>query len=133
MKSDPSIKILSDNRSLHMDDAVNCYVNYREYCPRQWFNRREVLTDIALGRAGFGRHYYPRFFLPAVRGAQAYKPDAVLLYEGHYAAPSLPKWRSLLPDSKIVLYVHNQLSRSYGRRELRHLLGNADAVVLLQS
>jgi glycosyltransferase involved in cell wall biosynthesis len=69
---------------------------------------------------------------PAIELVSRDPVDLVLLYEGHYAAASLPQWESLRRNgTRVCLYVHNRLSRSYGRLELRRLLGHADHVVFV--
>ena len=64
----------------------------------------------------------------AVREA---RPDVVLIHEGHYALASAPDWRRVLPGTPRVLYVHNPVSRSYGRQELRRLLAALDGMVFV--
>jgi glycosyltransferase involved in cell wall biosynthesis len=67
---------------------------------------------------------------PAVRAViEADRGGLVLLYEGHYASSSLPRWRAVKRRHELCLYVHNPLSRSYGRRELARLLNAADRVI----
>lgn len=96
------------------------------------FSERELKQDVVLGRLGRTRPHFGHVYDPAIAAAQADPPDLVLLYEGHYAATSLPQWQ-LLRDkgTRVHLYVHNQLSRSYGRTELRRLFGHADRVVFV--
>lgn len=124
-----SVAVLSDNRDLVTPGVDAIYVDYTERCPRQWFTRRELAVDVAAGRLGLGRPYYGRMYDPAIRALQADRPDLVLLYEGHYASATLPRWRWVRDFSHLCLYVHNPLSRSYGPAELRRLLGAADRVI----
>jgi len=123
-----SSAILSHDRDVSLDGAEAVFVDYTANCPREWFSRRELATDVVAGRIGFPRPHYGRLYDPAVTAATDLSADIVLLYEGHYASATLPRWSRVRQRSKIVLYVHNPLSRSYGKRELTRLLSNADAV-----
>lgn len=125
---DPIVTLAQD-RDLHVADAKNLYVDYTADCPREYFTRAELAVDVLAGAVGARRPYYGRMWRPAVEAVADNGADAVLLYEGHYAAPSLPDWNRLRPRTKILLYVHNPLSRTYRRRELRRLLSLCDGVV----
>ncbi len=120
---------LSHNRDLTFSAADVRYVNYTETCPREWFNRSELAHDIVAGRLGRIRPHYARLFQPAIDAVEQMQPKAVLVYDGHYAATSMPLWKRVRGTTRVVLYVHNPLSRTYGRRELDRLLGDADHVV----
>ncbi len=126
---DTAAVLVSHNRDVQVDDAENLYVDYTKRCPRERFTRAEVALDTLAGAAGLTRPYHGRLYLPAIAAAETWRPDVVLLYEGHYAAASLPLWRQRLPGAAIVLYVHNAVSRTYGRRELGRLLEAADGVI----
>jgi glycosyltransferase involved in cell wall biosynthesis len=96
------------------------------------FDARRTRRDLLHGRLGLQRPSFGRVYDPAIEALLEHPPDLVLLYEGHYAAASLPRWKRLQrKGAEVVLYVHNPLSRSYGRRELRRLLGAADRVVFV--
>lgn len=123
-----SVVVLATDRDLHVPDAENRYVNYTRYCPRTYFNRRELAVDVLCGNLGARRPFYGRMWRPAVEAIERDPVDAVLLYEGHYAAPSLPMWRKL-GSTRVFLYVHNPLSRTYRQRELQRLLGNCEGVI----
>ncbi|GAA0335788.1 glycosyltransferase family 4 protein [Micropruina glycogenica] len=120
--------VLSDNRGVSLRSAELHFVDYTRTCPREWFNRRELAVDVAAGFAGLRRPYYGHAYDPAVEAVQGVGGDVVLLYAGHYVAATLPAWSAVRKDSTIVLYCHNPLSRSYGRRELSRLLSAADVV-----
>lgn len=124
-----SLAVLSHNRDVALEGVESRYVDYTENCPRQWFTRRELAVDVVRGRLGAVRPHYGRMYDPAIRAVADAGPDVVLLYEGHYASATLPRWARVRRRSEVVLYVHNPLSRTYGRRELRRLLDAADRVV----
>ncbi|WEG09191.1 glycosyltransferase family 4 protein [Microbacterium horticulturae] len=124
-----SSAILSHNRDVSVERAEAVYVDYTTNCPREWFSRCELARDVVAGRIGLLRPNYGRLYDPATTAAFDLSADMVLLYEGHYASATLPRWSQVRRRCKVVLYVHNPLSRSYSRRELRRLLSHADAVI----
>jgi glycosyltransferase involved in cell wall biosynthesis len=96
------------------------------------FDESALRQDVVRGRLGRLRPHFGHVYDPAVEVVAAERPDVVLLYEGHYAAASLPQWDRLRQGgARVLLYVHNALSRSYGRSELRRLLRCADGVVFV--
>jgi glycosyltransferase involved in cell wall biosynthesis len=96
------------------------------------FDEQAVRQDVVWGRLGRLRPHFGHVYDPAVVVVGAERPDLVLIYEGHYAAASLPQWEPLRRNgSRVCLYVHNRLSRSYGRTELRRLFRHADRVVFV--
>lgn len=123
-----STAILSHNRDVSMRGAELRYVDYTRNCPREWFTKRELATDVVAGALGFTRPYYGRVYDPAIEAVAASEADVALLYEGHYASATLPRWAEVRKKSTLVLYCHNPLSRSYRRRELHRLLAHADVV-----
>jgi glycosyltransferase involved in cell wall biosynthesis len=123
--------IVSDNRDVHLDGIDNLAVDYTAHCPRQWFTRSERLADDMRGRLGRRRRYTGDLYLPAIEAATAWRPDLILLYEGLATAATVPDWRQALPAARIVLYMHSQLARAYGRAELVRSLAEADAVVFV--
>jgi len=123
--------VVSDNRDVHLDGIDNLSVDYTRYCPREWFTRSERLQDAVSGRLGHRRRHTGDLYLPAIEAAAVWGPDLVLLYEGLATAATVPAWRRALPDSRLVLYMHSQLARTYGRAELTRSLVGADAVVLV--
>lgn len=124
-----SVAVLSDNRDVSLPVARTHLVDYTRECPREWFTRREQAVDVVAGSLGRLRPHHGRMYDPAVEALLADPPGIVLLYEGHYASATLPRWRELRRRSEICLYVHNPLSRTYRRRELARLLDGADRVI----
>lgn len=119
------------DRDLRVPLAHNLLVDFSEYCPRGWFTRAETLQDFAIGALGLTRPHWGHIQRPAIRALAPEKPDAVLIHEGHYALASVPDWSRSSPGLPRALYVHNPVSRSYGRRELRRLLGPLDGIVFV--
>ncbi len=120
---------VSDNRGLDLPEAETLYVDHTRYCPREYFRPAQLAVDVAAGALGMRRPYYGRLHKPTVDAVRTSGATAVLLYEGHYAAASLPWWGALRPATKVILYVHNPLSRTYSGRELRRLAKSCDAMV----
>lgn len=124
--------ILSDDRDARVPEAKQHFVSYSAALPRQYFTKTEMLADALIGRVTDGRRpRQKRLYGPAVAAAQGIAPDVTLLYEGHYALPSIPAWKKALPGSDLVVYVHNKLSKSYGKRELHSWVSLADRVVFV--
>ncbi len=124
-----SAVVLSDQRDAKVSTAENLLVDYSRYCPRQWFTRSELLADAAIGMVGGTRPYMGRVYRPAVEAAVEWRPDLILLYEGH-AMASVASWRRALPAPvELWLYVHNAVSRSFRRREFGRLAGDLDGIV----
>jgi UDP-glucose:(glucosyl)LPS alpha-1,2-glucosyltransferase len=128
---DESIVVISHNREATVADARVVPVDYTTNCPREWFTRREALTDFASGALGRRRLRQSRLYEPAIAALHAVRPDVVLLHEGHHATPSIPLWREAWPDVHLVLYVHIPLSRSYFRPELTRLLRGLGGLVFV--
>ena len=96
------------------------------------FDEPALRRDVVIGRLGRLRPHFGHVYDPAIEVVGRAPCDLVVLYEGHYAAASLPQWEPLRRNgTRVCLYVHNRLSRSYGRTELRRLLGHADRVVFV--
>lgn len=123
------LAVLSDNRSLEVPEAECLYVDHTRYSKREGFNRPQTAVDALLGRAHLRRRYHGRLHIPAVEAVRTRGVDVVLLYEGHYSATSLPWWNELRPQTKIILYLHNPLSRTYGPSELRRMVDQCDAMI----
>src|SRR5687768_16504140 len=124
-----TLAILSDNRGLEVPHAENILVDHKRYCPQEYFTGSQVLIDAACGFAGFRRPYFGRLHTPSIAAVVAHEANVVLLYEGHYAAASLPDWNKLRPRVRVILYVHNPLSRTYRANELVRLADQCDALV----
>jgi len=123
--------VVSHNRDLRIQDACNALVDYTSTCPRQWFTPWEYRADFIAGNLGAIRPYAGRLQLPAIEAMRRADPDVVVVHDGHYGAASLPLWRREWPAGRLVLHVHNPLSRSYGRRELRRTLSAAEGLVFV--
>ena len=124
-----SSAILTAGRSGDVEHAEVVRADYREYCPRTWFTRREYAMDALAGRLGLERPYGGRVYIPGIRALSDLRPDWVIIHEGHYALASAPRLRRTVPEAKIAVYLHNRLSRTYSRTELRRLLKGVDLVI----
>ena len=96
--------------------------------PREWFTPGELAQDVLSGKLGRLRPHYGHLMDPAIEAVSEMKPRRVLVYAGHYAEASLPRWDRVRGETAVVLYVHSPLSRTYGRRELNRLLARADMI-----
>ncbi len=124
-----SLVVVADSREVDFDHARFLRVDYRRYCPREWFTKHEMYTDHVYGFLGLPRPHSARLFIPAVEAVSHESPPIVVVHDGHHGAPSLAYWRQLRPETLVVLWVHVRLSRSYGKLELRRLLRNADGLI----
>ena len=121
--------VLAHDRPLEVPGAVLVKVDYSRYCSKQWFSRRELRTDFAFGIMGLQRPYTSRLPIPAMQALATLVPDIIIIHEAHYASSGLRRWRAQLPNTKIVLYLHASVSRSYLPWEMGKLIGAADHVV----
>ncbi len=88
--------------------------------------RRQKLLDAAAGRIGLGRPFADRLYAPALGAIEPDFDGVVFLMN---APGAVGPFRQKLGDAKLVLYVHNELFKTYSRREARRVVGAADAVV----
>jgi glycosyltransferase involved in cell wall biosynthesis len=95
-----------------------------EYTGARSLTKGERVMDLARGRVGLSRSAIARFYAPVAEAIRAREPAFVLAHN----APVLP-W--LLRDTghRVVLYAHNDLLRTYSRREAARILDGVAAVV----
>ena len=95
-----------------------------EYTGARGPRRRERVVDLARGRVGLARSAVERFYAPVAEAIRTREPAFVLAHN----APVLP-W--LLRDTghRVVLYAHNDLLRTYSRRESARILDGVAAIV----
>ena len=122
---------VSHNRDLRIPNATNLLVDYTATCPREWFTPWEYRADFVAGALGLTRPHAGRIQRPAIDAMREAKPDVVVVHDGHYGAAGLPEWRKRWPEVRLVLHIHNPLSRSYGGRELRRLLSSTDGLIFV--
>lgn len=86
--------------------------------------------DVALGRLGLSRPFASRLYRPAL---DAVDPD----FEGvaflHNSPPAVELFARRRRRAQVCLYVHNELFRTYGRREMRRTLAGADRVICVSA
>lgn len=128
-----SAALLATTRDVALHHGESVYVDYRSASPREGYSRSELYRDFLAARCGLPRVHVRRVFRAALPRARELHPALVLLYEGYYALPALSQWRAALPESTLLLYVHNGFSRSYSRGELARGLRHADGVALVSS
>lgn len=103
-----------------------------DYAHVRWTTREERRTDTVRGALLRSRPLMGTVYDPAIDRLLEEPPDQLLLYEGHFACASLPRWERLRRGgTQVVLYVHSPLPRSCSPWELRRLLGHADRVVFV--
>ena len=88
--------------------------------------RRERMVDVVLGGAGLARRFTSAAYSPALDGIDPSFGGPVIV---HNAPGSLPLLAEHRPSAALVLYAHNTLFRTYGRRELRRVVARATALV----
>ena len=95
-----------------------------EYTGARGPTRRERVVDLARGRVGLPRSAVARFYEPVAEAIRMREPAFVLAHN----APALA---SLLRDTghRVVLYAHNDLLRTYSRRESARVLDGVAAIV----
>lgn len=93
--------------------------------PRGLPPRKAALLDSVAGRLGL-----PRFARIRAYGAACEAvPDDTTWVFLHNAVPPLSEMATIRPGVSRALWVHNDLFRTYGNREMRHCLGYAHRVV----
>lgn len=133
----PTVVHLLADAALHAGDAPHAVVLDRAtYSPRYggvelieydrapWMTRRDRYVDAVAGRLGLPRPRVSRWYRPAADAIGDMPPANILAHN----APFLP-W--LLRDSEhqVAVYAHNQLFRTYGRREAARVAGEASVVI----
>ena len=95
-----------------------------EYTGARGPTRRERVIDLARGRVGLSRSAVARFYEPVAEAIRTREPALVL-------AHNAPVLHSLLRDTghRVVLYAHNDLLRTYSRRESARILDGVAAIV----
>jgi glycosyltransferase involved in cell wall biosynthesis len=127
-----SYVVVSHNRESHFPDASVLPVDYTRHCPRQYFIRREYAVDALAGAALRSRPYSARIYEPAVEAVSEVAPDWVIVHEGHLATPALGLFASRLrPHTSVAMHAHNFLSRMMWPHEVRHLLRQADRILVV--
>lgn len=86
--------------------------------------RADRYVDAARGRLGLPRTAAARWFAPIADALHALPPAVVLAHN----APIVP-WLARRTEHASVLYAHNDLLRSYSRREAARMLSDAAAIV----
>lgn len=95
-----------------------------EYDGARGPTRNERVVDLARGRIGLPRSAVARYFEPVARAIRTHEPAIVLAHN----APVLP-WLLRDTQHRVVLYAHNDLFRTYSRREAGRVLDSAAAIV----
>lgn len=95
-----------------------------EYRGRPAPGRRRRIIDAALGTIGVARTGAVTYFQPVADALR----DAPAGYVLAHNAPVLP-WLLRAQRHRVVLYAHNDLLRSFSRREAGKMLGSVAAIV----
>jgi len=95
-----------------------------EYTGASGPSKRERVVDLARGRIGLSRSAVARFYAPVAEAIRTREPAFVLAHN----APVLP-WLLRRTEHRIVLYAHNDLLRTYSRRESARMLDGVAAIV----
>src|SRR5919198_3040189 len=92
--------------------------------------KREKLLDAALGALGFTRPFVTATYEPASEAIEVEFEGFVLLHNNPAPLRAFKEWR---PRARFGLYANNALFRTYGRREVRRTLDNADFVICVSN
>jgi glycosyltransferase involved in cell wall biosynthesis len=118
----------SDNRDYVFPDTTILPVNYTAYLSREYLLPREKLADAACGRLGLGRRYVGRMYRPVAEALDA-TTGPIIVHDGFLGAAGLVAIHRRHPGRPLFLYVHNNLSKSYTRTELRRFLSLTEGVI----
>lgn len=95
-------------------------VEYDQAVPRPW----DRYADLLMARAGLPRAGARRVFGATLTDQASWPPSVVLAHNAPQLVPLVDAGRHAP-----VLYAHNDLLRTYGRREAARVLGPAEAIV----
>jgi glycosyltransferase involved in cell wall biosynthesis len=95
-----------------------------EYSGARGPTRRERAFDLARGRVGLSRTAVARYYEPVAQAIRTREPAFVLAHN----APVLA-WLLRDTEHRVVLYAHNDLLRTYSRRESARMLDSVAAIV----
>ncbi|MFC9917116.1 glycosyltransferase family 4 protein [Agromyces binzhouensis] len=95
-----------------------------EYSGRHVSARARQYLDPALGRLALPRIGAAAYFRPLIAALRSEPPSIVLAHNAPQAA-----WLLRDTDHRVVLYAHNELLRTYTRREAARALAPAHAIV----
>ncbi|WP_028707953.1 glycosyltransferase family 4 protein [Propionicicella superfundia] len=87
-------------------------------------NARERYTDAALGLLGVPRSGNVRYYTPVAQRLAA-EPAGIVLAHNATIMP----WLLRDSDHAVMLYAHNDLLRSYSRREATRVVGGAERLI----
>jgi glycosyltransferase involved in cell wall biosynthesis len=87
-------------------------------------------TDVALGRIGLSRPFASGLYRPALAAVDPDFDGVVFL---HNSPPAVALFGEQRRRAQTCLYVHNELFRTYGRREMRKTLAGADRVICVSA
>ena len=91
-------------------------------------SRRQKAADIGLGALGLSRRFTVGAYRPALDAVDRDFEGALVVHNSPAGLALLARER---PRARTVLYTHNTLFRTYGRRELRRIAGRAFALVFV--
>jgi len=122
-----SVLLAKGHTEWHGGEVVE--VDFGAVSPDRDWDKRERAVDALLGGDGRRRRYAPRMYEPVAQALADLKPDVILLHEGHFATTAVPLVSAAASSSAVFLYLHNGVSRSIRRPELRALLASAQGVI----
>lgn len=88
--------------------------------------RRHKALDALAGRLGLPRPFGSALYRPTLDAIEPGFDGPVIVHNGPAALSLLRRERK---EAKICLYVHNELFRTYGRRELRRAVAAAHRII----
>ena len=122
----------SGNRGYVFPHAELLPVDFTRYLSAEYLTPRQLQIDAVTGRSGFGRRWVDRLYRPVAEALDA-TDGPVVVHDGLLGAAGLVTLHRRHPGRPLHLYVHNSLSRSYSRRELRRFLSLADSVICVSA
>lgn len=123
-----SIVAASDNRHYDFPNATMAPVDFTKYLQHEYLSDRQKMADALTGRVGLGRRNVTKFFSSVAEAIES-SNGPIIIHDGFMGAAGLQTMKEAYPARPRYLYVHNALSRSYSRRELRQFLRAADGVI----
>jgi len=124
----PTVTVLAEDRPARLAAGRNLLISYDSTCPRGRYSRCQLMIDGFRGRRS-RRRLLNHLYNPAALALLPMQPAVLVVHEDWAMCLALPQLRSMLGSTRLVLFVHNGVSRALSAREINRCLRACDLVV----